>query len=77
MQLQETPVIQPAVMPRLTAVVDSVEARWRAWQARGAASDGRSGRIMLVLFAVALTLLVAWLVARGVSLMPGGFTAPA
>lgn len=39
-------------------------ARWTIWQARGAASDLRSGRIMTGLFAAGMTLLVGWLVVQ-------------
>ena len=49
----------------VAAVVDSAaEARWLAWQARGAASDRRSSLIMGRLFALAVILAVGWLVAR-------------
>jgi len=47
----------------IAAVVDSAaEARWLAWQARGAASDRRSGLIMGRVLGIAVMLVVGWLV---------------
>ena len=49
--------------PPVAAVVDAAaEARWLAWQARGAASDRRSARTMGRVCAIAVTLVVGWLV---------------
>ena len=43
----------------LAAVVDSdADARWLAWQARGAARDRRNGRLMGWAFAVASILAI-------------------
>ena len=45
--------------------VDSAaQARWLAWQAVGAASDRRSGRIMGRVLATAAILIVGWLLAQ-------------
>jgi len=52
-------------MTPMAEVVDSTaDARWLAWQARGAASDRRSSRIMGRLFALALILGAGWLAAQ-------------
>ena len=49
----------------IAAVVDSAaEARWLAWQARGAVSDRRSGRIMGRVLVVAVILVVGFLLAQ-------------
>ena len=49
----------------IAAVVDSAaEARWLAWQAHGAASDRRSGRIMGRVFTIVVALVVGWFVAQ-------------
>ena len=49
----------------IAAVVDSAaEARWLAWQAHGAASDRRSGRIMGRVLAIVVILVAGWFVAR-------------
>jgi len=51
--------------PAIAGVVDSAaEARWVAWKARGASSDRRSGIIMGRLLAIAVILVVGWLVAQ-------------
>ena len=49
----------------IAAVVDSAaDARWLAWQARGAASDRRSGRIMGRVFTIVVALVLGWLVSQ-------------
>ena len=49
----------------IAAVVDSAaDARWLAWQARGAASDRRSSRIMGRVLASVVILVVGWLVVQ-------------
>jgi len=49
----------------IAAVVDSAaDARWLAWQARGAASDRRSGRIMGRVLASIVILVAGWLVVQ-------------
>src|ERR1051326_6090797 len=54
-----------AMTPPLVPAVDTAaEARWIDWQASGAASDRRSGRIMSGLLALVVILIVGWLVAQ-------------
>ena len=49
----------------MAAVVDSAaDARWLAWQARGAASDRRTSLIMGRSFAIVVILVVGWFVAQ-------------
>jgi len=49
----------------VAAVVDAAaEGRWLAWQARGAESDRRSGRIMSGVLAIVVILVAGWFVAR-------------
>jgi hypothetical protein len=48
--------------PMAVVVDGAAEARWLAWQARGAASDRRNSRIMAQVFVVAAVLVVGWLV---------------
>ena len=49
----------------IAAVVDSdADARWMEWKERGAVRDRQSGRIMGVVFSLALIVAVGWLVAR-------------
>jgi len=53
------------MIPPVAAVVDSAaEARWVSWQARGAASDRRSGRVMGWVLAIVAILIVGVLVAQ-------------
>jgi len=50
--------------PPVAALVDTAaDARWLAWKARGAASDRRSGRIMVRAFAIVVVLVLGVLVA--------------
>ena len=51
-------------LPIAAAVDSAAEARWLAWQARGAASDRRSGRIMGRVFAIVVALVVGWFAAQ-------------
>ena len=49
----------------IAAVVDSAaDVRWQAWQARGAASDRRSSRIMGRVLASIVILVAGWLVVQ-------------
>ena len=49
---------------RVAAIVDTAaDAGWLAWQARGAASDRRSGRIVGRAFVIVVVLVLGFLVA--------------